>query len=127
MLLCLVSNFVFDYFIGDSIDEGIGKSGPANDTSLEDMRREILELRLNLDHERSIRIHLEEQIQKLESQRAVPDTTYDIALRDHLSYHSSPEVCFLLFLFFSKVYLLYRNFVIYSITERDLSVSIDFI
>lgn len=65
------------------------------------MKREINELRFALEHERSIRAILQEQVKSLESRLGVTEKTYDVALQDHLSYHTT-EVC----LFYEKTYIL---------------------
>lgn len=77
--------------IGDLIDEGLGSSPSRNDSSEEDMKRELVELRYNLEHERAVRAHLEEQVMNLEAQLNVTEKVYDVALQDHVSYHSTPE------------------------------------
>lgn len=81
-------------FIGDSVDEGIGSSSPArSESSLEDVKRELIELRLTLERERSLRTVLEEQIRNLESQLNVAESVHDPAHQNHdLPYHSSSEV-----------------------------------
>lgn len=86
-------NLIF-CFIGDSVDEGIGSSSPArSESSLEDVKRELVELRLTLERERSLRAVLEEQIRNLESQLNVAESVHDTAHQNHdLSYHSSSEV-----------------------------------
>ncbi|XP_023804850.1 transcription factor AP-4 isoform X1 [Oryzias latipes] len=49
-------------------DEGIGSPDMLEEEKVEELRREMLELRQQLDKERSARMHLEEQVRSLDSQ-----------------------------------------------------------
>lgn len=90
--MCLKVNL--NVILGDSLDEGIGSSSPArSESSIEDVKRELIELRRTLERERSLRVVLEEQIRNLESQLNVADSVHDAAHQNHISYHSAPEVC----------------------------------
>ncbi|XP_015913206.1 transcription factor AP-4 isoform X2 [Parasteatoda tepidariorum] len=52
----------------DCIDEGIGSSSPSrSENGGDDMKREIMELRLQLEHERTLRVLVEQQLRNLES------------------------------------------------------------
>lgn len=54
----------------DSVDEGIGSMSPPNitDQGTDDLKREMLELRIQLDRERRLRMILEEQTRSMETQ-----------------------------------------------------------
>ncbi|XP_013778124.1 transcription factor AP-4-like [Limulus polyphemus] len=65
---------------GDSSDEGIGNMSPhgESDSSLEDVKSEVTELRIQLERERRLRMMLEEQTHSLENQMCVDHTTEQI-------------------------------------------------
>lgn len=88
---------VFISLIGcDSVDEGIESSSPArSETSADDVKRELIELRLTLERERSLRAVLEEQIKNMESLLNVADSVHDTTHQSHLLYHNELEVIFL--------------------------------
>ena len=52
-------------------DEGIGSPDTLEEEKLEEVRREMLELRQQLDKERTVRIHLEEQVRRQEEMTCV--------------------------------------------------------
>lgn len=56
-----------DGLLTESSDEGISLSGGDAD-DVDDMRREMVELRRQLEHERHLRVRLQEQTQQLETQ-----------------------------------------------------------
>lgn len=72
-------------------------SPSGNEYSIDELRREIIELKYALEHERSLRIHFEEKLKQYEVKQLepsfVPEKAYDVALQDHISYHIT-EVSF---------------------------------
>lgn len=69
-------------------------TGPVVETSEDDLRREMVELRLQLDRERRLRMTLEEQTRALETQ-LYPEKIREIAQGVHYQYrpivsHSYP-------------------------------------
>ncbi|KAG8199153.1 hypothetical protein JTE90_015984 [Oedothorax gibbosus] len=53
--------------IVDSIDEGIGSASPSRSES-DEAKHEIVQLRIQLEHERSLRLLLEEELKNMEAQ-----------------------------------------------------------
>ncbi|KFM70654.1 Transcription factor AP-4, partial [Stegodyphus mimosarum] len=81
-------------FIADSTDEGIGSSSPRSETGADDStKREVIELRMQLERERELRIILQEQCRSLESQLLGDDGAQEIANLAPLQYHSETEDC----------------------------------
>lgn len=78
----------------EPVDEGIGSMSPPGgieEPGSEDLKREMIELRIQLDRERRLRMVLEEQTRGLEAQ-LYPERIREIAHQVHLQYHSeSPD------------------------------------
>jgi hypothetical protein len=81
----------------DSSDEVFCRSPKANNQSVvdtepsnDDLKREMVELRLQLDRERRLRMSLEEQTRALESQ-LYPEKIREIAHSVHFQYHSNKQ------------------------------------
>ncbi len=79
----------------DSSDEVFCRSPKANNQSVvdtepsnDDLKREMVELRLQLDRERRLRMSLEEQTRALESQ-LYPEKIREIAQSVHFQYQSN--------------------------------------
>ncbi|CAL1291623.1 unnamed protein product [Larinioides sclopetarius] len=76
----------------DCVDEGIGSSSPSrSDNGVDDVKRELIDLRLQLEQERTLRLLLEEQIRSLESRLYPSGNRPDSVEQIHLQYHSGTE------------------------------------
>lgn len=79
--------------VSESSDEGIGSMSPepvqvvsSGGGSEQDPSREMIELRVQLDRERRVRLHLEDQVRSLEHQ-LYPERIREITQQVHLQYH----------------------------------------
>lgn len=79
--------------VNESSDEGIGSMSPEplDDHGPELLRREMIELRVQLDRERRLRMQLEDQVRSLESQ-LYPERIREITQQVQLQYHHHNEV-----------------------------------
>ncbi|GFU03904.1 transcription factor AP-4 [Nephila pilipes] len=78
--------------LADSVDEGIGSSSPSrSENGIEDVKREMIDLRIQLERERTLRLLLEDQVRNLESQLYPSDNGPDSVERIHYQYHSGLE------------------------------------
>ncbi|XP_064481636.1 transcription factor AP-4-like isoform X2 [Ornithodoros turicata] len=77
---------------GDSTDdEGIAGMSPQDTEGKEDMTREMIELRMQLDRERRLRMIVEEQVRSLEAQ-AYPERMRDMSHPAQQGYKTEDEV-----------------------------------
>lgn len=98
-----------------SADEGIGSMSPEpntldpNDNSSEGLRKEMIELRMQLDRERRLRLQLEEQVRSLETQ-LYPERIREITHQVQLQYQQIiPEVSINMVDFDTNVLFLSNN------------------
>jgi len=77
----------------ESSDEGISLSGGDSD-EVDEMRREMVELRRQLEHERHLRVRLEEQTRQLETQLYPERHLRQIAshVEAQMRYHEEKQV-----------------------------------
>ncbi|GBM46641.1 Transcription factor AP-4 [Araneus ventricosus] len=76
----------------DCVDEGIGSSSPSrSENGVDDVKRELIDLRLQLEQERTLRLLLEEQVRSLESRLYPSGNRPDSVEQIHLQYHSGTE------------------------------------
>ncbi|XP_076345053.1 transcription factor AP-4-like isoform X2 [Tachypleus tridentatus] len=80
----------------ESSDEGIGNMSPTGDTdnAPEEMKREMVDLRVQLDRERKLRMMLEEQTQNLET-LVYPGQAQGIDTHDTVEQSSSTQYSFI--------------------------------
>ncbi|PRD26856.1 UNVERIFIED_CONTAM: Transcription factor AP-4 [Trichonephila clavipes] len=78
--------------LADSVDEGIGSSSPSrSENGADDSKREMFDLRVQLDRERTLRLLLEEQVRILENQLYPSGDGPDSVERIHLQYQNGLE------------------------------------
>lgn len=77
----------------EPVDEGIGSMSPPGieEPRTEELKREMIELRIQLDRERRLRMILEEQTRNLEAQ-LYPERIREIAQQVQLQYHPDGTV-----------------------------------
>lgn len=64
-------------------DEGIGSPDTMEEEKMEELRREILELRQQLDKERSARMQVEDQVRVVSSPEPAPAVLNQVVARGH--------------------------------------------
>ncbi|GFR24246.1 transcription factor AP-4 [Trichonephila clavata] len=78
--------------LADSVDEGIGSSSPSrSENGADDGKREMLDLKVQLDRERTLRLLLEEQLRNLENRLYPEGNGPDSVERIHLQYQNGLE------------------------------------
>ncbi|GIY00370.1 hypothetical protein CDAR_583502 [Caerostris darwini] len=75
----------------DFVDEGIGSYSPSrSENGAEEVKREMIDLKIQLQHEKTLRLILEEQVRNLEA-RLYSSSRSDSSEPMHFQYHSGTE------------------------------------
>lgn len=100
---CAPNDSCLVFVSAESSDEGIGNMSPyEGDTGSEDLKRDMIDLRIQLDRERRLRLKTEEQFRNLEAQ-LYPDRARDMPDELPMEYKESVSAkclvitCFLFF------------------------------